>query len=196
MSKSALREFYHRFIALNDAEWEALSESHNLLFYKRGELLNRPGEVSTSVFFILKGGVRFYYVQQNKEYIAGFCFENEYQGDYKLAITGEPSKLFIEALEDCQVYKLDYKDILKLYQEFPVFVKFGRLLAEQLYIFLSIRIESYLYESHEQRYRNLYKQNPDILQRVPQYMIASYIGVTPETLSRIRKKMHLVDLNR
>jgi CRP-like cAMP-binding protein len=119
------------------------------------------------------------------------CFgrENEYLAQYDSFLTRTPSAGNIDALEDCELINLSYDDIQKLYESFPVFERFGRKVAEMLFIMISSQTNRLLTLSPEERYQQLQEEQSYILQRVPQYMIASYIGITPEHLSRLRKRL-------
>jgi CRP-like cAMP-binding protein len=126
---------------------------------------------------------------EDKEICTGFLIENQYVASYESFLTRKPSTFNIEAIEDTELLDLSYDQLQKLYKTHPIFQIFGRLIAEYLFIFISQRTTSLLLLTPEQRYQKLISNNSALLQRVPQYMLASYVGVTPEHLSRIRRKM-------
>ena len=113
-----------------------------------------------------------------------FFSQNEYCADYSSFLLREPGKLYIEALEDCELVLLDYNTVQMLYDKVKNFQKFGRLMAEFLFTQISIRNNALLFESPEQRYIKFSKNRPDLLQRVPQYMIASYFRRNSRSLKQ------------
>lgn len=184
-----IRQYYERLMpGLSPGDWGALEQCLQLQQFRKGEFLIRNGEVSRTVSFINKGIVRLFYLSDGREICTGFVAENEYVSAYASFLTQTPSAENIEALEDTEVVQLSYTDMQRLYRSHPVYEKFGRKIAESLFIMVSMQTAGLLTLSPEERYRTITEQQPFIIQRVPQYMIASYIGITPEHLSRLRKK--------
>ena len=95
----------------------------------------------------------------------------------------------IDVLEDAELLSLNYEQMMMLYKNYPVFETFGRKIAEQLYVWISQRCTALLLLTPEQRYLRMIENNSSLPQQIPQYMLATYIGVTPEHLSRLRKKL-------
>ncbi len=100
------------------------------------------------------------------------------------------SSAWIQALEDATVFLIKSTDLFNLYQQSINFQKLGRKVAEYLFLIVSTKYESFLLETAEERYLDLIKNRPKVIQNIPQYMIASYLGITPEGLSRIRKRLY------
>jgi CRP/FNR family transcriptional regulator, anaerobic regulatory protein len=185
-----IKTYYRGLIPdLQEESWQKLQEKFTFQYLKKGELLTRNGEVCKQVSFINKGLLRVFYIVEGKEICTGFGKENEYLAQYDSFLTRQPSAGNIDALEDCELINLSYDNMQSLYLEEPVFQVFGRKIAEMLFIMLSAQTSQLLTLSPEERYRNVLEKQPFIIQRVPQYMVASYIGITPEHLSRLRKKM-------
>lgn len=130
-----------------------------------------------------------FYLVDGREICTGFAVEHEYLAQYDSFLTRQPSTGNIDALEDCVLINLSYESMQALYQSHPVFERFGRKIAEMLFIMVAYQTNRLLTLTPEERYNELLQKQSHILQRVPQYMIASYIGITPEHLSRIRKKL-------
>ena len=130
-----------------------------------------------------------FYLVDGKEICTGFVKENGYLAQYDSFLTRQASAGNIDALEDCELINLSFDHMQDLYREEPVFQIFGRKIAEMLFIMISSQTNQLLTLTPEERYRNVLKNQPFIIQRVPQYMIASYIGITAEHLSRVRRKM-------
>jgi CRP-like cAMP-binding protein len=186
-----IKAYYFKLLPqLTDTQWELCAASIIIRQYKKGELLLRPGQVCDRVSFINYGIGRFYYLVDGKEFIGAF-FDEEcaYFSDYESFLTRQPSRRYIEALEDMEVADISYNMLQELYQKIPAADRLGRIVAEGLYIQLSKRNASLLIDSPEQRYQTLLAERPALIQRVPQYMIASYLGITPEALSRIRSRL-------
>lgn len=174
---------------ITDDEWQAYQDCLTVRYLKKGDFLLKVDAVCNYVSFINKGMVRFYMLVEDKEICTGFYIENQYVASYESFLTRKPTTFNIEAIEDTELLDLSYDQLQKLYKTHPIFQIFGRLIAEYLFIFISQRTTSLLLLTPEQRYQKLIYNNSALLQRVPQYMLASYIGVTPEHLSRIRRKI-------
>ncbi len=155
----------------------------------------KAGEICTSVAFINSGMLRAYYTVNGEDITGEFIFEGNWISDYPSFLTKTPGKLYVEALEDSELFVLDYNKLQWLYTQSQNSERFGRLIAENLYIHLNNRIFSFLTEKPEDRYKNLIKRRPNVAERIPQHYIASYLGVRPESLSRIRKRMAAGDIS-
>ena len=185
-----IRAYYFRLMPhLTEAEWQALEERLTIKIYIKGDHIVKQGEVCNQVYFINSGFLRFYKIIDGKEISTGFMGANQYVSSYDSFLTRKPAFENIQALEDAESHCLSYDDMQFLYKQYPVYQMFGRVIAEQLFIWVNERTNALLLLSPEQRYENMINNQSEVLQRVPQYMLASYIGVTPEHLSRIRKKM-------
>ncbi len=190
MNLIQIKTYYQKLIpTMQQADWEALSSRFNYRQLKKGEFLTRQGEITRTVSFINKGLLRMCYLIEGKEICTGFVCENEYISSYASFLTQTPSAENIDALEECELVNLSYEDMQQLYKTNPVFETFGRRIAEYLFIMVSSQTTRLLTLTPEERYQSVIEYQPFVIQRVPQYMIASYIGITPEHLSRIRKKI-------
>jgi len=169
--------------------WDAFQKYLTVQQVRKGDFISKAGEVVKHVSFLNSGMARMYYRADDKEYITAFFLPGDYAADYESFLTQKPAHLFFEAMEDTEVINLSYDDMQRCYVEFPEFQKFGRLMAEFLYLMVSDRTASLILKSPEQRYLDFIERSPKWMNLVPQYMIASYLGVTPEALSRIRKRI-------
>lgn len=187
-----IKAYYQQFIPeLQDHEWRDLEQAFTFQLLKKGDLLTRSGEICNQVSFINRGLLRMYYVVDGREISTAFIPENNYLAQYDSFLTRQPATGNIDALEDCELINLSYEAVQTFYKEKTVFQIFGRKIAEMLFIMISSQSNSLLTLTPEERYRQVVEEEPFLIQRVPQYMIASYIGITPEHLSRLRKKMTL-----
>lgn len=156
----------------------------------KGELLLQYGEVCRNTFFVEKGLLRMFSIDKNgKEHIIQFAPENWLIGDRSSLYFSEKSNYYIEAVEDSEVSVLQRDFFNKLLEEFPNSIEKNDLILQKHVKSLQDRINSLLGETAEERYLKFIKMYPDLLLRVPQWMVASYLGITPESLSRVRKEL-------
>ncbi len=188
MELEQIKLFISLFLTLSQHEWDFLSQNLRVYHLKKGEKLQVAGTVCNEIAFCNKGVLRAYYMNGTKQVVEEFFTENNYVADYTSFLYQQEGVWNIEALSNCELILLSYEGLQKCYETFPSFQKYGRIMAEYLFIRFYLKSNSLLIESPQQRFINLAKSRPDILQRVPQYMIASYLGITPEALSRIKSK--------
>jgi CRP-like cAMP-binding protein len=184
-----LKCFIDRIVETTEPEWKAHRDCLTRRFLKKGEFLIREGQVSSNVSFINKGLFRVYKDLNGEEITKHFFFPLEYSTEYVSFLTRRPSEIHVKAMEDCELIELHYDKVQILYEQFPVWQKYGRLLAENLFIKLAERTHRLLYHTPEENYLKLLTDRPDIIERMPQHYIASYLGIQPESLSRIRKRL-------
>lgn len=174
---------------LDDDTWNAFVDKTTFRNYKKGEYLYQPGSVCKYISFVCSGLIRSYYTVDGKDVITAFVCEDGYFSDYESFLTQRPTQMYSQALEDTTVINVSYTDLNALYAQYPKCQQVGRLIAESLFIILSNRTSSFQFDTPETRYNLFLSAYEPILQRIPQYMIASYIGCTPEALSRIRSRL-------
>jgi CRP-like cAMP-binding protein len=155
----------------------------------KNEHFLRAGEVCTHLAFINLGCLRYYYLKDGEEFNGQFFFEGAWVGEYKSFLTGQPAVQYFNALEDTELLVMHRSDLEQLYVDLPKFERFGRVLAENVVIGSQHRTASLLFETPEERYLKLLKDRPKVMERVPLHHIASYLGIKPESLSRIRKRI-------
>lgn len=186
---SAVLNALKKFVLLNDEETEAFTAILNERKLKRKEQLIREGDVCDFAVFIYSGCLRYYYIQNGEDCTGQFFFENGWYSDYESFLSGKPSIQNIEALEDCILYSFTRKDLESLYIKYPVFERFGRLMAERAVLGLMKKNEILSIYTHEERYLQLIAERPKVVERVSLKYIASYLGMKPESLSRIRTRL-------
>ena len=184
-----LRKFVAHLVDVSESEWCAFRDLLTRRFLRKGEFLTQAGEVCNHVSFINNGSLRVFIEVREQEISKHFFFEHEYASDYASFLTRKPGILNIKALEECEVMELNYEKVQMLYRLFPVWQKFGRLIAENLYIQVASRTQELLLRTPEEMYIRLVEEQSAIIERIPQHYIASYIGIQPESLSRIRKRI-------
>jgi CRP-like cAMP-binding protein len=157
---------------------------------QKNQFLLQYGEVCRYIYFVEKGLLKMYSIDKNgKEHIIQFAPESWLTSDRSSLYFNEKSVYYIEAVEDSEVLLLHPDFINKLIGEFPDSLEKSDILLQKHIKSLHDRINSLLAETAEERYMKFIKMYPDLLLRVPQWMIASYLGITPESLSRVRKEL-------
>lgn len=184
-----IRDYMERLVKLSDEEWEGFAGKLTRLEVKKKDFLTREGQTCDFIGFIQTGIFRFYHIQEGNEIITTFFFPMDFFSEYRSFLTGAPSHHYVQALEDSSIWVIKKKDLHDLYDEHKSFERVGRLIAENLFLGVTQRLDSFMHQTPEQRYMDLVNRNADMLQRIPQYHIAAYLGVSPETLSRIRKRV-------
>lgn len=156
--------------------------------FKKKALVIRADELVARQFFVMKGCLRSYLLDdQNREHTVQFAIENWWVSDFTAYFTSAKSILYVECLENCELLSIHKNTLEQLYREVPTLEKFFRRKLENAFVSFQKRIISNLYKTAEERYQEFMANYPNIEQRVRNYQIASYLGITPESLSRIRK---------
>lgn len=172
---------------------EGVSKCNSFYEFKKvakTEFLLRQGEVCHDTYFVEKGLLRMYSIDKNgKEHIIQFAPEKWLIGDRSSLFFNEKSSYYIEAVEDSEILLLKNDFFTTLNDIYPQTLERNELLLQKHIRNLQNRVNSLLADTAEERYMNFIKMYPDILQRVPQWMVASYLGITPESLSRVRKEL-------
>lgn len=161
---------------------------HRKLF-KKGEHLLSAGEVCRYIIFIESGLVRYYIDNDGTEQTHYFNQEGEFVCDYMSFLPQGPSNVNIQALEDTFVYRISAEGIQQFYREVANGEKFGRVAIEQVFVNVINQVVSLYTDTPDNRYLKFLSNYPGLVQRIPQYYIASYVGVKPPSLSRIRKRL-------
>ena len=180
---------FRQFTNFNDSELEIFMPYFETRMFKKKSILLDIGKISNEVFYIIKGCIRLYCEKDREELSTYFFTENMFAGSYDSFLSRRPSKVAIESLEECEVLVLSYEAQEDLYKVFPKMNEFIRKAIEQRFVLLHDLFISYLLNSPEERYITLLNDRPDLLQRIPQHQIASFLGITAVSLSRIRNRI-------
>lgn len=176
-------------VRLEDAAWNDMHQRLVPRTYKKKELFIKEGKICREIAFIGKGSFRYYKIIDGIEVSTFFSFEHNWVSAYTSFLRKSPSFVSIEAMEDTEVLVLGYDDMQYLYQHYITFERFGRLMAEYLIGCLEERMHSLLLKTPEERYLKTLTDNSIYFERVPLHYVASYLGIAPESLSRIRKRV-------
>jgi CRP-like cAMP-binding protein len=189
MNKIEKINIFRQFTDFNDSELEIIMPYFEQKIFKKKSILLEIGKVSNEVFYLINGCIRLYCEKDEEELSTYFFTENMFAGSYDSFLSRKLSKVAIETLEDCEVLVLSHESLESLYQVFPKMNEFIRKAIEQRFVLLHDLFISYLLNSPEERYLTLLKDRPELLQRIPQHQIASFLGITPVSLSRIRNRV-------
>ena len=185
-----LRQLISQFVKLTDEEWDLMVPHLSEKVIKKNDYMIREGQIGKELGYVVQGDMRHFYTRDGEEKTTYFYFENALVGPYMSCVTGQPSQLSIEALTETRLLVFPYSAMKSLYAQSHTWEKFGRVLAEYLAIGLEERMVGLLTLSPEERYVQLLQSNKaKILERIPQHLIANYLGVTPVSLSRIRNRI-------
>ena len=146
----------------------------------------RAGSVCQSVGFVVQGLLRYYVLDDDVEYTYDFSPEQTFTCNYESFLTKTPSTRFIQAVEDTTLLVISYNNLQRLYSQLSEGQKFGRLVAESLFVTMLQKLSSFYTETADERYDSFLSTYPHLQERLPQYVIASYVGIKPQSLSRIR----------
>lgn len=183
------KEYISQKTTLTEAEYAKIESVCIYKKLRKRQYLLQEGDVWKYNAFITKGLVRFYSVDENgRENIVSFAKENWWTGDRASLLTGEPSKNNIDAIEDTELILITKTNFDRLCQEIPALNDMVNAIINKSFITSQNRIHSAISFTAEQKYLDFVQKYPDLSLRVPQAMIASYLGITPETLSRVRKE--------
>ena len=184
-----IKQSLSQIITLNKEELDFFFSLLTVKVLNKKELLFRSGQNCRNIYFINKGCIRYYYLVDGEEKTAQFFFENGWYTDYDSFLSGDPSENFVDAIEDTELLCIEKSNLEKLYSTIPKFERFGRIVAENAYLGIRYRTKTLTNLTAEERYLKLIKERPKIFDRVPQYYIASYLNIKPQSLSRIRKNI-------
>ncbi|MDH6254276.1 CRP-like cAMP-binding protein [Chryseobacterium sp. H1D6B] len=185
---------YKKYGELFQVDLEHFEEFFSLLEYRKidkSEFFLKQGDKCRYLGFIKSGTIRSFYINdQGREINFSFHFENDFFTDYESILCDSLSNINIQTVENCEILLLNKEDLQTLYQKEAYWQQFGRIMSEKIYLDAKKRIEDLLCNSPEKRYLNLLKKDPIVVQKIPLKYIASYLGVTEQSLSRIRGRIN------
>ncbi|CAN5457935.1 Crp/Fnr family transcriptional regulator [soil metagenome] len=183
-----LFDFISKYMTLHEDEKKAIVDLDIFRSFKKGTVVLKQGELSNEGYFVLKGCLRCYYIIEGDEKTTAFYTETESLTPI-CSINKKPSEYYVSCVEDSVITVGNSEMEKVIFQKFPRFETLCRVLTEELLAKNQASFDSFKNTSPEQRYLNLLNTRPDLLQRVPQHQLASYLGMKPESLSRIRKRI-------
>jgi len=182
-----IQQAIYKLQPLDAAEWDDFSQKLLFKKYSKGDFLIREGQVENYIYFLNKGATRHYFIKDGKEFTVDFQFQGDFVTAYYSLITREPSAVFIELLEEAEVVAIPVKVLNEFYSRYHHGERIGRLMAEYQYIKRLRKEMDLLSYTAEERYTALMQRNPAMIQQISVKHLSSYLGIHPESLSRIRK---------
>jgi CRP-like cAMP-binding protein len=188
LMKNILFDFISKYISLTEDEKNAIATLDIFLSVKKGTTLLKAGQKSKESYFVLKGCIRSYYVLDGDEKTTAFYTEMEALTP-PCVISKTPSEYYVSCIEDSILLVSNSDMEVEINNKFPKFDIMCRVLSEELLAKQRIDFDEFKTSSPEQRYLNLLQKRPDLIQRVPQHQLASYLGIKPQSLSRLRARI-------
>ena len=187
----AFLSFISNWVTLTNDDIKSLNAIITLERHEKGSLIIKEGQVCNRLRFAYSGIYRVYQIREGKEITSYFNFEhrNRLVGAFVSLLTAKPSKEYVECIIPGTLVSIAYSDWQLLYKKSQAINTFGRLLAEFNYVLAMERIASLQYKNATNRYEAFMTQYPNLFNLIPHHYIASYLGITPESLSRIRKSI-------
>ncbi|MCU4173820.1 Crp/Fnr family transcriptional regulator [Carboxylicivirga sp. N1Y90] len=185
-----IRQFIASITPMNDDDWQLFSSKLEMVNVKKKIVLLKAGEIENYLSFITKGAARVHIPLEENDVTFGFLFENEFVSAYDSFLTRQPSEYQTETITDTTLWRISYQDLQDVYQNTDSGNAIGRRMNENMYLLKSKRELSLLSKSAEERYLDLFTERPELIKQIPLKHIASYIGVTPQALSRIRRRIY------
>ena len=190
MTTKPLIDYFNNFLPLDEGEKSVVEEVFKERKVKRRQFILQEGDVCKHNTFVVEGCFKMYLVDPNgKEHNLQFAIENWWIGDIGSFHSEEPSRLYVEAIENSIILQIKKEDQWKLFVDYPKFNRIFRVLAENAVVSLQNRILQNISSTAEERYLEFSKKYPQLFNRISNVQIASYLGVTPEFLSTIRKNI-------
>ncbi len=191
------KKFINQFVDFDADDWALLKNLSTVEHFAEGDIIHHSGSVFSNIYFITRGLVRAYIIDaEGRDYTWGLFFNDEhsdmtnvYVVDYESFVNKSKSKITFEVMQDCELVALNHDDLLAFYDASQRGERLGRIMAELAYSSVHNSIINKLTKTAQQRYEELVNSSPYLLEKVPQYHIASFLGITPQSLSRIKKNL-------
>lgn len=183
-----LFDYLDKYIVLSEEEKKAILDLDVFKTFTKGTILLKEGQLSDESYFVLKGCIRTYYIVEGEEKTTTFYTEGENLSPHCL-INQQPSEYYVACVEDSLLLVATAAMEQPMFEKFPRFEALCRTLSEELIAKNQASFDDFKILNPEQRYLKLMETRPDLLQRVPQYQLASYLGITPQSLSRMRQRL-------
>ena len=185
-------KYLERYVTFNTEEWDEFVQHLTFTKLKKKQHYATADTICDKFGFLVSGSVRYYHLINGEDITSYFSFESEFTSSYKSFLTRTPTITYIQALEETRLINISYNGFQQMLRD-PLLAykmeRFGRLVAEYYLCCYEDRVASFITQSPEERYLQLLQTGRDILQRMPQHYIANYLGITPVSLSRIRKRI-------
>ena len=186
---SGIRQALETIHPISEEDWKIFGPLFHRKTYEKDDHILRVGQTEKYLYFIEKGIVRSYLERRESEVTVEFSFQETIFSSYASFLTQTPSLVDVQAITDLVIWRVGYADLQKIYADSNIGNLIGRVASELLFIEKSNRELALLCKTAEERYLDLINEHPELIQNIPLKYIASYIGITPQALSRIRKRI-------
>lgn len=183
-----IRSTIGRYVPLTEDEWARIAPCWREYAFSKGTAVCAVGQVEQRFYIVRSGVQRLSFPHDGQDVCVGFAYDGSWSGEYASFISRKPARFDVVAMTDSVLLGIGHDDLQRLYTELPVMERFGRLIVEELLIGRAAREIEQMSLSAEERFDRLVKRSPHLLQLVPQKDIASYLRMTPETFSRLRRR--------
>lgn len=188
--KEILAKYILKKVKMSDEDLQSILSYFKPRTVKKKEILLHEGDLSNRMYFVVKGCLRIYFIKDvGTEVTRRIIFENDASSSMVSFITENPSKEYIEAVMDSELLYIDRKDFYHLVETLPAWEKFYRHQLEYAYVVNTNRLMSFITNDATERYLLLLKENPEIIKRLPNRLVANYLNITQEGLSRLKSKL-------
>ena len=191
--ENTLVEMMSNFIELTDEEKEGILEAFPIKTYEKGRNLLKEGQIAKDAFLVIEGCVRKFSIQNGEEITSEFYSEFQSVVNFDSMANSSPSKYYFTCTENSVIAILNSEKETAVYKKFPRFGEVCRVEMEKILGASQEKLSDFKNTTPKERYLNLLKERPNLINRVPQYQLASYLAIKPETLSRIRKRISIND---
>jgi CRP/FNR family transcriptional regulator, anaerobic regulatory protein len=182
-------EFISQITTFTDEEMQLAKSLFTERTLKRGEFWIKEGEFKPDLIFLNKGMLRAYFIKGEIEKTFDLAIENQVITSASCYSLGLPSNYYIQAVEDCYISTISKENLEILFTQTPKWERVGRIVAEAYTVEQEDRIRSFVADTAQERYENLAQNQPELIQRTPQIYLANYLGITPQSLSRLRRNI-------
>ena len=187
-----LKKHIEKFVEITEQDYAEIASFFTVINAVKKQNLLRQGDVCRSNYFVSKGCLRLFFInEKGVEQTVQFALENWWLADYTSFSSQKISDFYIQAIEKSEILALDYSSQEKMLDQFPQMEKYFRLIHQRAHAAYQFRVTSLYSVSREELYHQFVKRYPEFVQRIPQYLLASFLGFTPEYLSEIRSKKFL-----
>lgn len=183
-----VRRTIERYVPLAEADWERIAPCWREHPFSKGASVCAVGQVEQRFYIVRSGVQRLSFPHDGQDVCVGFAYDGSWSGEYASFISRRPARFDVVAMTDSVLLGIGHADLQRLYAEVPAMERFGRLIVEELLLGRATREIEQMSLSAEERYDRLLARSPHLLQLVPQKDIASYLRMTPETFSRLRRR--------
>jgi CRP-like cAMP-binding protein len=187
-AKNHLKRVIFSKVSPDEKEWEAFINRWEYYEFPKNQIITHLGQVEAYFYFVHEGVIRAYFEKGTEEYNLGFSYTGEFSGVYDSFMHQRPAGFCAETISHTAGLKINFNNLMYLFDQYKVFERWGRLFNEMILTGFGEFFKSLLADSAEERFNRLMRQSPHVFQIIPQKHLASYLGMTPETFSRMRKK--------